>query len=149
MSAHTPSTVRADSGMAVVGALLVMILMAGIAAGLMALVVTDARVRSLDGTRVQAFYTAHAGLEKLTSDLGDLFSGNVAPTGAQITNLGTLEPNLPGVSWLEPAILDAGGLRGLMGKAPMRTAIPSRRSRPSCPARSRGSSDSPRRTKCA
>lgn len=102
MSAHTPSTVRADSGMAVVGALLVMILMAGIAAGLMALVVTDARVRSLDGTRVQAFYTAHAGLEKLTSDLGDLFSGNVAPTGAQITNLGTLEPNLPGVSWLEP-----------------------------------------------
>lgn len=87
--------------MAVVTALLVTILMAGIAAGLMALAVTDARVRSLDGTRTQAFYTAHAGLEKFTSDLGDLFSSNVAPTGAQITTLGNLPPNLPNVQWTQ------------------------------------------------
>ncbi len=90
-----------DSGMAVVSALLVMILMAGIAAGLMALVVTDARVRALDGTRTQAFYTAHAGLEKLTSDLGDLFSVNVAPTGAQINVLANLPPAVGGATWLE------------------------------------------------
>ncbi len=44
-------------------------------------------VRALDGTRTQAFYVAHAGLEKLTADLGDLFSVNFAPTGAQINAL--------------------------------------------------------------
>jgi hypothetical protein len=102
MSIDTPHTHRRDAGMAVLGALLVLVLMAGIASGLMALAVTDARVRAADGTRVQAFYTAHAGLEKLTADLGDLFSATVAPTGAQIAALGNLPPNLGNANWLEP-----------------------------------------------
>ena len=58
-------------------------------------------MRSLDGTRTQAFYVAHAGLEKLTADLGDLFAANFAPTGAQINALTTTPPSL-GVTWLQP-----------------------------------------------
>ena len=90
-----------DTGAALTGAMLVTLLMAAITAGFTALVITDSRVRYLDGTRTQSFYLAHAGLEKLTADLGDLFSNNFAPTGAQINALSALSPNL-GVQWLAP-----------------------------------------------
>ncbi len=91
-----------ETGAALTGAMLVMLLMAAITAGFTALVITDARVRFLDGTRTQAFYVAHAGLEKLTADLGDLFSNNVAPTGAQILALEANAPNVGGAQWLQP-----------------------------------------------
>jgi hypothetical protein len=78
-----------------------MLLMAGVAAGFAALVITDTRVRALDNSRTQAFYAVHAGLEQLTSDLGDLFANNVAPTGAQINALTTAPPAL-GVTWAQP-----------------------------------------------
>ena len=58
-----------ESGAAVVAAMLVLVLMAGLTAGLTALIITDTKVRSLDGTRTQSFYVAHAGLERLTADL--------------------------------------------------------------------------------
>ena len=83
-----------ETGAALTSAMLVTLLMAAITAGFTALVITDTRVRSLDGTRTQSFYAAHAGLEKLTADLGDLFANNFAPTGAQINALtaGAAEP---------------------------------------------------------
>jgi hypothetical protein len=87
-----------DEGIALVAGMVVMVLMAGIAAGLTALVITDTRVRALDGTRTQSFYMAHAGLEKLTADLGDLFSVNFAPTAAQLNAIASAPPAL-GVGW--------------------------------------------------
>jgi hypothetical protein len=62
-----------ETGSALLASMLVLVLMAAAVAGMTALVVTDGRVRGLDSTRVQAFYSAHAGLEQLTADLGDLF----------------------------------------------------------------------------
>ncbi len=90
-----------ETGTALTGAMLVTLLMAAITAGFTALVITDSRVRYLDGTRTQSFYVAHAGLEKLTADLGDLFSNNFAPTGAQINALMAGAPNLD-AQWLKP-----------------------------------------------
>ena len=91
-----------DRGAALISALLALMLMAAITAGFTALVITDARVRSMDNSRTQAFYVAEAGLEKMTSDLGDLFAVNFAPTGAQLAALAAVPPNLPGVTWLKP-----------------------------------------------
>jgi hypothetical protein len=91
-----------DRGAALVSSLLALMLMAAITAGFTALVITDTRVRSMDNTRTQAFYTAHAGLEKMTSDLGDLFAVNFAPTAAQINALANTPPAMPGVTWLRP-----------------------------------------------
>jgi hypothetical protein len=85
----------------VLAALLVLVLMSGIVAGVTALTITDARVRALDGTRTQAFYVAHAGLEKLTADLGDLFRTDVSPSGAQIAAIDAASPGL-GAAWLQP-----------------------------------------------
>jgi Tfp pilus assembly protein PilX len=90
-----------DTGAALTGVMLVTLLMAAITAGFTALVITDSRVRFLDGTRTQAFYAAHAGLEKMTADLGNLFSNNFAPTGAQVNALTNTPPNL-GNQWLAP-----------------------------------------------
>jgi hypothetical protein len=90
-----------EQGAALLSALLVMLLMAGVTAGFTALVVTDTRVRILDSTRTQAFYAVHAGLEQLTADLGDLFAANVAPSAAQINALTASPPDV-GVTWERP-----------------------------------------------
>ncbi len=90
-----------EAGAALISAMMVVVLMAGLTAGIISLVIVDTQVRSLDGTRTQAFYVAHAGLEKLTADLGDLFSVNFAPTGAQVNALTTTPPSL-GATWQRP-----------------------------------------------
>jgi hypothetical protein len=90
-----------EQGIALLSALLVMLLMAGVTAGFTALVITDTRVRMLDSTRTQSFYAVHAGLEQLTADLGDLFAANVAPTAAQINAIAAAPPAV-GVTWENP-----------------------------------------------
>lgn len=92
---------RDERGAALLSALLVMLLMAAVTAGFTALVITDTKVRALDSTRTQSFYAVHAGLEKLTADLGDLFAANVAPTAAQINTLAAAPPAI-GVTWQQP-----------------------------------------------
>src|SRR5690606_39383682 len=89
---------ESERGEAMLSALLVMLLQAGVTAGFTAMVLTDTRVRMLDSTRTQAFYAVHAGLEQLTADLGDLFAADVAPTAAQINALTANPPNI-GVTW--------------------------------------------------
>ena len=91
-----------EDGIALVSALLILLLMSALMVGFMAMATTDIRVRELSGARTQAFYAAHAGIEKLTADVGDLFTSNFAPTGAQINALAAVPPDLPGVTWLEP-----------------------------------------------
>src|SRR5262245_31661673 len=91
-----------DRGSALVSSLLALMLMAAITAGFTALVITDTRVRAMDNPRTQSFYVAHAGLEKMTSDLGDLFAVNFAPTAAQLAALANTPPAMPGVTWLKP-----------------------------------------------
>src|SRR6187401_996258 len=90
-----------DTGAALISALMMVVLMAGLTATITVMVISDTQVRSLDSTRTQSFYSAHAGLEKLTADLGDLFSANFAPTAAQINALMATPPPI-GVTWQEP-----------------------------------------------
>ena len=91
-------------GVALVTALLVTMLMAALLVGFTALVASDSRRRGFDRARSQAFYAAHAGLEQLTADLGDLFSTNFAPSGAEIAALTAAPPALP-----DTAFVAAGG----------------------------------------
>jgi len=91
-----------DSGIALVSALMVLLLLSSLIVGFTALAMSDARVRSIDQARTQAFYAAHAGLEQLTADLGDLFAATYAPSGGAIDAITVAGPTLAGVSWLEP-----------------------------------------------
>lgn len=92
----------AERGFAIVTTLLIMMLMSALLVGFTASVMSDQRFRSSDRTRLQAFYSAHAGLEKLTADLGNYFQTNYAPTVGQVNALMLSTPSLPGVAFVAP-----------------------------------------------
>ena len=87
-------TIRNERGIAMVATLLVMLLMSALMVGFTTVVMSDQRFRGIDRDRTQAFYAAHAGLEKLTVDFDNLFFQNVAPSQAQLNILMASPPNM-------------------------------------------------------
>lgn len=72
-----------ERGIALVATLLVMLLMSALMVGFTTVVMSDQKFRGIDRDRTQALYAAHAGLEKMTVDLYNLFSTSVAPSTTQ------------------------------------------------------------------
>jgi hypothetical protein len=83
---------RSESGVALVAALLIMLLMSTLLAGFTVVVMSDQQNRWVDRERTKAFYASHAAIEKLTADLGGLFATNVAPSPAQLNALQAQPP---------------------------------------------------------
>ncbi len=97
---------RSDAGMALVSTLLVQLLMGALVFGFLAVIAADQQASGINRDQTQAYAAAHAGLEKLTADLGALFiGGNFSPSGAQITALTTTPPVLPGFAFIAPGNL--------------------------------------------
>jgi len=94
-----------QSGIALVTSLLLMLLMATLLAGFIALVVAGQQITRSSSNDALVFYGAEAGLEKLTGDLGTLFGNNYAPTGAEVNTLMTAPPDLSaqGVTFVDPS----------------------------------------------
>ncbi len=101
---HRPS--GPEDGVALLSSLMVLLLLSSLLVGFTAMISSETKMGALDTSETTAFYTAHAGLEKLTTDLGTLFSADFAPTGAEVLALGNAPPTLPGVSWSDPAGAD-------------------------------------------
>lgn len=93
-----------QAGVALLSAILVLMLMSALLVGFMSMVNADQIASGINRDQTQAYAAAHAGLEKLTADLGQLFAGNFAPTGAQIATLTApgMEPQLPGITYEGP-----------------------------------------------
>jgi len=92
-----------ESGMALVATLLVMMLMSALLVGFYAVIAADQLAGGINRDQTRAYAAAHAGLEKLTADLGALFvGGNFSPTVAQVNALTVAPPTLPGFSYLAP-----------------------------------------------
>ena len=105
MTRHTPPRVRtprAENGVALIATLMVMVLLSALLVGFSAMIAADIRGAGLDTHGADAFYAAHAGLEKLTSELGEVFTTDFSPDGDAVRSLGDDPPTLAGVSWLEP-----------------------------------------------
>ncbi|MCM3881274.1 MAG: hypothetical protein ND807_14300 [Vicinamibacterales bacterium] len=96
-----------ESGIALIVTLMVMMLLAALMAGFFAAVNADTRSNALDKDQTRAYAAAHAGLEKLTSDLAALFNGDVSPSTAQINALAATPPSIPGFEFRAP-----GGVAG-------------------------------------
>jgi hypothetical protein len=96
------SRVRGQEGMALITVMMVMMLVSVLMIGFVAAIVADNRGSGLDRDQTQAYAAAHAGLEKLTSDLSTLFTVNFAPKNAQIQVLNAAPPVVPGFSYLAP-----------------------------------------------
>ena len=88
-----------ERGIALITVLLVMMLMSALLVGFTAVVISDQRYRFIDQDRGRAFYGASAGVEKLTTGLGNLFFASVAPTVAQVRAL-TATASLPAIAGL-------------------------------------------------
>ncbi len=89
--------------MALLAAMLIMALMSGLLIGFFAMIQADQQASGVNRDQTQAYSAALAGLEKLTSDLGALFTGgNYSPTAAQIGALTANPPSLPGFQFRSP-----------------------------------------------
>ena len=91
-----------ESGMALLTTIMVMLLMSGLMVGFFAAVVADQRANGIDRDQTQAYAAAHAGLEKLTSDLATKFETDFNPTAVEINALATHPPVIPGFSYIAP-----------------------------------------------
>src|SRR6266516_1636504 len=91
-----------ESGIALISALMILVLLSALLVGFVLTVRGDQRLIGVDRDKNRAFYGALAGLEKLTADLGSLFASNYAPRVSQINALTTSPPSLPDISYVSP-----------------------------------------------
>src|SRR5437867_607722 len=94
--------IRNESGIAVITTLLILVLLSALLAGFAFTVNADQKVIGVDRDRNRAFYGALAGLEKLTADVGTLFTSNYAPSASQVNSLALTPPSLSGISYVSP-----------------------------------------------
>src|SRR5690606_30405402 len=87
-----------------VAALLVTTMMSALVAGFLVMVNADQVAGGIERDQTQAYAAAHAGVEKLTADLGPLFLTNFNPGEDDLLELQTVDrqPTLPGISFLRP-----------------------------------------------
>ena len=88
-----------EKGMALVTALLVLLLVSSIIIGLSWMVMTNQRLGGNNANRQAAFYSAEAGMEKMTADLGTQYGATNALSTTDITTVMGKAPVIPGVSY--------------------------------------------------
>lgn len=95
-----PRIRRDERGIALISVILVMVLMGALLTGFFAVIAADQASGGLNRDQTQAYAAAHAGLEKLTADLGQLFTGgNYSPTAADLATLEAAPPALAGFAY--------------------------------------------------
>lgn len=90
---------RAEAGIALITTLMLMFLMSSLLAGFTILLISNQQLAGSNNDDVNAFYGSEAGMEKLTADLGNLFTQTYAPSITQINALMTTPPAIPGISY--------------------------------------------------
>ncbi len=79
-------------GFTLIAALLILVLLSGVAAGLLFMVTSESKMGGNDLEANLAYYGAESGMEKLTSDLAALYIQYQVPKNPQIQALTTLPP---------------------------------------------------------
>ncbi len=88
-------------GFSLVAALLLMLLISALAVALMYSVTTERQISSADQEQNLSRYAAEAAMEKMTADVGALYTGMMAPGLTDISGLGVAanQPVIPGVQF--------------------------------------------------
>ena len=110
---------RNEAGIALLTTLLLLFLMSSLLVGFSVLLVSDQQLAGANNDQTTAFYAAEAGMEKMTADLGNLFSQTYSPSITQINQLQYTPPTLPGIAFqtgdgnngytIAPVALDKNG----------------------------------------
>jgi hypothetical protein len=96
------SRIPKEEGVALITALLATLLATGLMAGMFAALAADQKSHSVDRDQSQAYAAAHAGLEKLTSSLAQLFVTDFSPSATQIGVVDATPPTITGFSYTSP-----------------------------------------------
>ena len=94
--------IKNESGIALIGTLLILVLLGALLEGFILSVNSDQELIGIDRGQTQAFYGALAGLEQLTGNLGTLFGTNYSPSTAQLNALTEQPPALSGIEFTAP-----------------------------------------------
>ena len=92
-------------GFTLVASLMLLVLLSGVAVGLMYMVNGSGKVGGSDMEANVAYYGAESGMEKLTSDLASLYQLELSPTQTDLNNLAQTSPPssalITGMTYLE------------------------------------------------
>jgi hypothetical protein len=89
-------------GFTLIASLLMLLVLSGLAIGLMMMVSTESKVGGTDLQNNLAFHAAEGGIEKMASDLNSVFKNAQSPTPSMICAIGqptTPGPSMVGVTW--------------------------------------------------
>src|SRR5215471_9819762 len=91
-----------ERGSSLMIVLLVMMLLSALMIGFMVNIMADTRSSGVDRDETKAYAAAHAGMEKLTSDLAALFLSDYSPSGQQISDQAAKLPTMAGFTYTDP-----------------------------------------------
>ncbi len=102
---------RSSQGFTLIASLLILVLLSGIAAGLLYLVTDEAKMGGNDLEANLAYYGAESGMEDMTSAMAALYESTQSPTEAQIQALAnfTTLSMVPGVTYSNQITFPAAG----------------------------------------
>jgi Tfp pilus assembly protein PilX len=90
---------RYSRGFTLIASLLMLLLLSGIAIGLLMMANTESKVGGTDMQNNIAYHAAEGGIEKMYSDLTAVFQNAQAPTTAEICGVSNTPPSMVGVNW--------------------------------------------------
>jgi Tfp pilus assembly protein PilX len=105
-----------SQGFTLMAALLILVLLSGVAVGLLFMVTNESRMGGNDLEANQAYYGAESGMEKLTADLSALYAQFQVPTNLQIQNLRNFPPTpamVSGMAYNETINVPLNAVTGL------------------------------------
>ena len=107
---------RQARGFTLIASLLMLLLLSGIAIGLLMMANTEGKVGGTDLQNNLAFHAADCGIEKMASDLSATFHAVQSPTAAEICALSgsSYQPSMVGVTWTQYSIAPASGCSGTL-----------------------------------
>jgi Tfp pilus assembly protein PilX len=107
---------RQARGFTLIASLLMLLLLSGIAIGLLMMANTEGKVGGTDLQNNLAFHAADGGIEKMASDLSATFHAVQSPTAAEICALSgsSYQPAMVGVTWTQYSIAPASGCSGTL-----------------------------------
>ncbi len=96
-----------SQGFTLIASLLMMLLLSGIAIGLMMMVNTEGKVGSTDLQNNLAYHAAEGGIQKMYADLTAVFQNAQAPAPSVICGVGSAsnEPAMVGVTWTQYSVM--------------------------------------------
>ncbi len=98
-----------SGGFTLIASLLMLLLLSGIAIGLLMMANTESKVGGTDLQNNIAYHAAEGGIEKMYSDLSSVFQNSQAPSTSQICAVSNTPPSIVGVTWSTYSVAPASG----------------------------------------